>query len=197
MVRFIVGTLVTSVALFMWGFVVWGGAIPFQEMVWKKPVADSEAGSLLKKQFPENGVYIYPPMTGDMEADEKRHQAGPIAFVHMLRVDGRPMMDTSIMIGGFILNTVFVALVAGLLWSLRESLCTYKSRFILVAAFGLIAAVFINIGDAIWWQIDLKWKLYQAFYTLSACMLTGAILAAFVPKGRQVEPVSQAPESST
>ncbi len=180
--RLIAGIVVTSIALFMWGFVVWGGAIPYQTEIWKAPAGGDAAGPMLKKYFPENGTYVFPANSGDMEADSERHEQGPVAFVHMLKVDGHPMFDSSIMINGFILNFIFVSMVAALLWCLREALTTYKSRVLLIVAFGLIAAVFVNIGDAIWWQIDLKWKLYQAFYTLSACTLTGAILAAFIPK---------------
>lgn len=178
--RIWVGIIVTSIVLFIWGFVVWGGAIPYAEMIWHKPALGDEAGPDLKRHFPVNGTYLFPNPTGQMDQDEKRSQQGPIAFVHMLNVEGRALMDSSIMVKGFLLNLFFILGLAAMFWQFRESLTTYRQRLVLTVWLAVLSALFVNIGDAVWWGIDYPWKLYQAFYTVTSIILTGAILSGFI-----------------
>lgn len=42
---------------------------------------------------------------------------------------------------------------------------------------GLTSAVLIDAGDAVWWQIAWPWKLYQAFYDVSAWAIAGVHLS--------------------
>lgn len=56
----------------------------------------------------------------------------------------------------------------------------YWERVGFVALVGLTAAVLIDGGDAVWWQIPWPWKLYQAFYDFSFWLIAGLILARFI-----------------
>ena len=181
MVRLAIGVVITSIVLFFWGFVVWGGAIPYAKLVWSTPATyDDSVRQDLKRHFPGNETYFIPNSTGDVSVDEKRYAEGPVAFVHMLNVDGRSMVDTSIMVKGFLLNLFFILGLAAMFWQFRESLTTYRQRMVLTVWFGVLSALFVNIGDSIWWGIDYPWKLYQAFYTVTSIILTGAILSRFI-----------------
>ncbi len=112
-----------------------------------------------------------------------------MAFVHMLSIDGRAMADPSIMIQGFILNLVVIVLIAVLLRQVCSALPAYSDRVKFSALVGLTAAIFIDCGGAVWWQIDWPWKLYQAFYSFSACVLIGLVLARFIePESKQESP---------
>jgi hypothetical protein len=177
MARTIVGIVVASVVLYFWGFVVWG-LVPFQQFVWKAAKDDRAAGAALAEQFPERGAYFVPSATHDEQTAEELYGRGPIAMVHMISLTGRPMADASIMVKGFFLNVAGVVLIA---WLLRvAALPTYSRRLLLVFVAGLTATVLIDFGDAVWWGTSWIWKLYQGFYSLSAYVVAGSVLAGFI-----------------
>jgi hypothetical protein len=173
------GVAIAAVVLFFWGFLYWGLG-PYRTMIWHQSTDDVAAGQALLKHFPENGSYFVPEMTHEEATVENLFADGPVAFVHMISASGRSMHDPTIMIQGFILNLVVIVLIATLLHRVCSALPTYLDRVKFVALAGLIAAVLVDLGDAVWWQIDWSWKLYQSFYTLSACVITGLILAKYI-----------------
>ena len=179
MKRTIIGIAIAAVALFVWGFVYWGLG-PYRTAIWKQASDDVAAGQALLEHFPENGTYYVPGFDNDPETIEGLFQKGPVAFVHMLSADGRSMHDASIMIQGFLLNLVVIVLITMLLRQVCSALPTYLDRVKFVGLAGLMAAVLIDCGGAVWWQLDWSWKLYQACYDFSAWVVVGAILAKFI-----------------
>ncbi len=137
------------------------------------------------QHFPENGTYYVPGFDQDQEQIEQLFSSGPVAFVHMLSATGRSMTDSSIMIQGFFLNLIVIVLIAVLLRQVCSALPTYLDRVKFVALAGLTAAVLIDCGAAVWWQIDWSWKLYGAFYDFSAWLISGIILAHFIQPGEK------------
>lgn len=184
MVKFILGIVVASVALYMWGFLFWGLG-PYPTLIWKQPTDMAVARSALAEQFPQAGTYFVPPYTGDDDAFQKGYEEGPVAFVQMLAPQGRPAMDASIMIRGFVLNVLVIVLLALLLKQVVAATPTYLSRVSVATLVGLVAAVFIDIGDTAWWGIALEWKLYQAAYHVSAAVVVGAVLGLFITPAAQ------------
>jgi len=173
------GVAIAAVVLFFWGFLYWGLG-PYRTMIWQPNADDVAAGRALLKHFPKDGTYYVPGFTQDEATVEKLFADGPIAFVQMISASGRSMHDPTIMIQGFILNLVVIVLIAMLLRRVCSALPTYLDRVKFVALAGLAAAVLVDLGDAVWWQIAWSWKLYQAFYTLTACVITGLILAKYI-----------------
>ena len=100
--------------------------------------------------------------------------------MYMADVDGGPMVDPAIMIGGFVLNLVAIVLIALLLKLVVSALPTYASRVAFVSLAGIAAAVFIDGGGAVWWRIPWEWKLYQGVYDVAFWIIAGVILAAFI-----------------
>lgn len=189
MKRTIIGIVIASIVLYVWGFLWWGlGAYP--RKIWQQPVDQSAARSALRQHFPENGPYFIPAWTDDTSAAESAYLEGPVAFVHMLHVDGRPMVDAGIMIRGFINNVLAIVLIALLLRKAAPALPSWGRRARFVALVGLAATVLTEIGDAVWWEIDWNWKLYQAAYFMGFWMIAGLILAAFVTSEPRAEGAS-------
>ena len=177
--RMVLGIVLASIVMFFWGFLFWG-INPYAYHAWR-PVEDHEtAAAALLRQFSERGTYYVPEMIEDRELLESRFEAGPLAFVHMIDVDGRPMFDPTIMLQGFVLNTVVIMLIALFLHQALPALPTYGRRFGHAGLAGLAAVVFIDCGDAVWWQIPWDWKLMQASYDLSAWIVAAAVLSAFI-----------------
>lgn len=179
MKRFILGVAIASVVLFAWGFLVWGAG-PYKTYIWKKTLNDEVAGQALLEHFPEAGTYFLPSPTNEPELHEKLHATGPIALVHMLSTTGRPVMDPSIMVKGYLHNVVVIVLIGLLLRQVSSALPTYLDRVKFLLLAGIICAVMIDIGDVVWWQIDWQWKIYQAFYHVTAWTITAFILAKFI-----------------
>ena len=183
MARLIAGVIIAAVVLYLFGFVYWGMG-PYATVIWKQAADDEAAGTALARHFPENGTYFVPAIKPDMETTNRLAEKGPVAFVHMIAVDGKPMTDPSIMIGGFFLNLVAIVLIALLVKLAAPAVPTYAARVGFVALAGLAAAVFSEGNEAVWWQISWEWKLYQAVYSVAFWIIAGVILAAFI----QAEP---------
>ena len=115
----------------------------------------------------------------DEETRNKLSEAGPVAFVHIQR-EGRPVMDPSIMLNGFLLTLVTACLISVLLKRAPPALRSYAERVGFVALVGVTAVVMIDFGDAVWWKIPWGWKIYQIFYDLVAWVIAGLVLAKFV-----------------
>lgn len=179
MKKAVLGVALAAIALFFWGFVYWGFG-PYRTMIWLQANDDEQAGAALLDHFPDNGTYFVPGADHDQATAEGLYEQGPIAFVHMISASGRPMFDTSIMIQGFLLNLVVIVLIAVLLRQVVIALPTYWDRVKFSALSGLIAAILIDCGDSVWWQIDWPWMLYNGLYHLTAWLLTGLILAKFI-----------------
>ncbi len=179
-----IGVAITIIVLWFWGFAYWGFG-PYGNVIWNKAADDVAAGEALRQHFPENGTYYvpaFPSENTDAEMDrvENLFKSGPVAFVHMLRVDGRDMMDMGMMVQGFILNAVVIVLITVILTMLSAALPSYADRMKLVALVGLTSVLLIDFGQAVWWGIDWPWKLYQAFYNFSVWIVCGLILAKFI-----------------
>lgn len=179
MKRLGVGILIATVVVYMWGFLFWGASlIPYG--AWTATADDVAAGHGLLEHFPQRGTYFVPGMHHDPEALEALYAEGPIAMVHMLDTDGRPVFEVSFMVKGIFLNLVVVVLVALLLRSAIGGLPTYGSRVKHAALAGLIGAVLIHGGALAWWYMPLGWELVLAAYDFTAVVVIGLVLAKFV-----------------
>jgi len=179
MARLIVGVIVAAVVLYLFGFVYWGMG-PYAGAIWKHAANDEAAGAALAKHFPENGTYYVPAHNQEPKTVARLFDEGPVAFVHMLAVDGRPQLDPSIMIGGFFLNLLAIIMIAALLKVAAPALPTYAARVGFVALAGAAATIFIEGNEIVWWQITWQWKLYQAVYDVGFWIIAGVILSAFI-----------------
>ena len=147
MSKTIIGIVIASVVLYIWGFVYWGMG-PYSTMIWRQAADDAAVGQALLDHFPENGTYFIPGHNEDAAAAEALFDKGPVAFVHMISNSGRPMMDPKIMIGGFFLNVVVIVLIAVLMNQVSSALPTYAFydlSFWVIA--GLILAKFVGSAN--------------------------------------------------
>lgn len=178
--RFVTGVLLASVVLYIWGFVFWGFG-PYQKLIWMPAAGgEAEAQQNMRQMFPENGVYFIPAHTDDMKAAARNMENGPIAMVHMMAVDGAPMMDRNMMAKGFLVNLGFITLLGLLLLQVRNALPSYFGRLKFVTLAGVASAVLIDLGEIVWWRMSIPWKLYQGVYDATAWLIAGLVLAYFI-----------------
>ncbi|HYL04999.1 MAG TPA: hypothetical protein VE075_03110 [Thermoanaerobaculia bacterium] len=178
MKRLILGIVLATLAMFVWGMLYWG-ANPLPYTTWKQATDDVAAGKALLAYFPENGTYYVPSMTHDKATLSRLMEQGPVAFVHMLRREGRPLMDPSIMIKGLVLYLAVSWVLAALLRAAAPALPSYGGRVKLAVLAALLAVLMIDVGDAVWWYVSIAWKLQLAIYDFTALVIGGLVLARF------------------
>ncbi len=180
MARLTIGIFLASLALYLWGFLYWGMS-PLPYSAWKHTADDASAGQALREHFPENGTYYVPGFQNDADTRGKLYEAGPVGFVHITASDGRPELDTGIMLRGFFVNVLFVALLAFLMRNLfGNSSAGFGAKLGFAAFVGVTASVLIDLGEVAWWGLSLDWKVRMAAYNVSAWLVAGAALAPFI-----------------
>lgn len=178
MQRTILGILIATIVMYVWGFVYWGASgVPYA--AWEQAPNDAAAGAALLEHFPESGVYYMPGNDHSTEERNVLFESGPTGFVILDR-DGRPAFDTNIMLAGFLLNGVVAAVVALLLHMTLPAAPGYTQRLRLVAVVAAVAVLLVNFGDVVWWAVPTGWVVAQAFYNFTAIVLSGAVLARFI-----------------
>ncbi len=176
MSKTIIGIIVATVVLYLWGFLFWGvSTLPYA--AWKQVANDEQTQEMLRQNFPESGTYFIPGMNHDADELVGLYEKGPVGFVH-ISLAGRSQTDLTVMIGGLLLNLIVVALMAGMFRVAGAKEFRDFARLSLAA--GAVAVVAIDGGDLIWWQIPVEWKVWQAIYDFSLWIVAGHILGIFM-----------------
>jgi hypothetical protein len=190
MTKLTLGTLLATVAMFVWGAIFWMNPWPYSVM--GRTSDDVATGRTLLEHFPANGTYIIPGLHHPPDQLAALHRAGPLAMVHLKR-EGAEIMGASTMIQGFVQELVTVLLIAGLLLLAGPSLPSYGTRVRFVGLAGVAVAVFTDLGAPIWWQHPWPFHLVSAVYTVTAWLVAGLVLAAFIRQRPLAPPPSLAP----
>lgn len=189
--RIALGTLLSSIAMFVWGAIYWTAL--FLPMNVTRNLSTEQQGTLIEALQPHltsDGVYFVPsPDPAIDESDDaaatwiKRHQQGPIAQIRYRR-SGIDPMSPKTLIAGFIHNLACTGFVAWLLASLRRSFCCYAARLGFVVGMGFFAGLWVEMRTVIWMYEPLDYQLFSAFYDISAWLVAGLVLAAVVKAPR-------------
>ena len=177
MTKLTLGTLVATLAMFVWGAAFWMSPLPYS--VLGKTADDAAAGQALLDHFPVDATYVIPGMYNEADKLTALHRAGPLAMVHLQRGGGE-VMAPSVLVVGFLQELVTVLLIATLLTLASSSLPTYVARVRFVTLAGIAAAVFADLGAPIWWRHPWPFHLVSAIYTVTAWFVAGLVLAAFL-----------------
>ncbi len=168
----LLGSLLSAIALFVWGFIYYGASgIPYSFL---GDAADN--GPVLDAAFPETGTYVVPDPR--LENVAELHERGPFAMVHIHK-GGLSMMSPSLMIGGFLHGFVY-ALLLGLLLQQICKKSGYAARVGFVTLAGTAGTFMARVGDAVWWYNPWGWQLSNVAYTIIGSAIVGLVLARFI-----------------
>ena len=174
--RTFIGIAVAGFATFMWGFVFWGATtVPYK--AWDSVANDAEVQSELARMFPQSGYYSIPSVTqNSAEESVALLNSGVWATVN---IDHDPSLpgDPANMGLGLVHNILVMFLLAVLMKHMQSN---QMRTAILV---GLTATAFSNLGDVIWWNFPLDWKLTIMAYDMGFWILGGFVLSYFVREG--------------
>ncbi len=176
MKKFVLAPALAALAMFLWGFLYYGlSGIPYRPL--GHTVAD--VGPALNALFPSDGTYLIPDPKGSPEIKAEQMKRGQFAMVH-IRKSGIAAMDPLLLAKGYALEFLCCALLMLLRHktqaAVRDFSCTVKFSLMI----GLIATVFSNGGEIIWWHQDFAWHAMTMIHDGVAWLLAGIVLAFFV-----------------
>jgi hypothetical protein len=193
--RIIIAALISAILMFAWGFLYWG-VFNVGGKILKPVPMEIETIDALKRMLPGSGMYVlpFPEDFSDQQGQilfKNRHNAGPL-FRLAYQAEGAPMMPTSKMVQGFALNFVVALIAAGLVAMAGRGLPRFDSRFCFVILLSLLATVWVNVGDLIWWFHTPAYCLGNIAYGLVAGFLMAAVIGSLVkPSATATEPAKQ------
>ena len=180
MKNIVIASLLSAIALMVFGFIVW--ATPVGTPAFGSEIDTAALQDALREAIPESGTYIIPdPYTMDQEQFVQSHEAGPIGILH-ISLPGEPAMAPSTFIFGFIHNFVTAMILAILLQMALPGLPSYSGRVMFCTACGVFAAVWENFTGPVWFLTPWSFYVVRTLYTIVGMTIVGAILARFIKK---------------
>jgi len=170
------GSFLAALAMFVFGAAFWICPLPYR-VAGTPSLGDEALGRLLKDALPKDGLYLVPGVQGKPEEIQSRYRQGPVATIHY-HSGGVEPMSPPMLVRGFLLGWATTGLLALLLRLGGNT--SYWSRVLQVAAAGAAAALYLRIGDGIWWYQPWPWLVLTAGYDLAVFTLAGLVLAKFV-----------------
>ena len=181
MKRVLIGALLASVVMFVWGFLFWGIS-PVPKRFMKSVPDETGLAQKLQEALPETGLYILPNMGPGVSQEEfmRRHLAGPLAQITFVRQGTNPMGGGTM--GGGWLHMFGAAVLMGLLLLQVPGAPTAYQRFCILALVAAVAAYWTNLGKPIWWHQPWDFHVLYAVYDLTSLLIAAAILGWYVKK---------------
>lgn len=178
MSKILIGSLLSAVALMVYGFVFW--ATPVSNPGFGEGANIDALQTAISDAVPESGTYVIPnPYIEDQDLFVAQHERGPVGILHIQK-EGSPAMQPSVFIIGFIHNFVTAMILAILLQMAIPALPTYGGRVMFCTICGVFAAVWENFTGPIWFASPWAFYVVRSIYTIIGMTIVGAILAKFV-----------------
>ncbi len=179
--RLLPASFLAAVAMFVFGSVFWMSPMPYSAV--STVADDAVVQSAIREHFPETGLY-YVPSVATFNADPDRftelHVAGPVVEVNVAYDVGEPMQP-GVFLAGFLHQWVICFLIGLLLLKVAPVFPTFASKVGFVTVLGLLGALFINVGQVIWWREPVGWQLWNVVYNTVAWVLAGLVIARMLP----------------
>ena len=178
--RLIVGSLAAAVLMFALGFVFFGFLFPMA-LSPISPEAASAAQGALATSLPASGTYMVP-------MDEEAWMRGPSALVNFVAAGDAPSMGLAMSLGfvHFLVTAFIIAL------ALRAVGGDFGRQARATLFFGLAAAVFMPLGDSIWYGYGWRMPLFIFFAEGIMFVAGGLVLARWFTSERQESAASAA-----
>lgn len=186
-VRVLVSAALSALAMFAWGFVFWGPVLNMTGKLMKPLPTAAEldiVAPMRASQEMATGMYVYPgPVDGGdqaaVDARDKKIVEGPIFHLAYSKTGTSPM-DPVMFAKGLVHNFAVALLAAIVLALVATALPSYGGRVLILTLVSLIAAIWTNVGNVIWWFHTPTYCLGQAAYGLVAGVLMALITAAII-----------------
>jgi hypothetical protein len=181
--RVLLASMVAAVLMFAWGFVFWGLMGMSTQLAAPLP-AELDLLAVLRNSQAPSGMYIYPMLVDPSEEQartewEKKHREGPLLQL-AYRKEGGPPMPPSMFAQGLTHYFAVALLTSCLLALAARGLPHFGGRLVFVLLVSLVAAIWTNVGDVVWWFHSPLYCLGNMAYTMGAGLVMGLVVAAIV-----------------
>ena len=178
MKRNYLATFFAALAMFIWGAVFWMSPLPYK--VLEHTPDDAQAGAALLQHFPTTGTYLVPGAFNDPATQQRLHEKGPIATVH-IQTAGMPVTQPRVLVLGFVHYWICTLLAAFLAVRTAPVVrASYGKRVWFFALVGVLLAVFSDLAAPIWWGHPWPFHVVNAIYAVTVWLVGGLVLAAFL-----------------
>lgn len=177
-----IGSLLGSIVLFVWGFLYWGVLPVTDDLLEGAPPALAQE----VRDLPRSGVYTVPDMAlydQDEAEYNRQHESGPIAML-FVRKQGTQVGSPATFGMGFLHMFASALLIALILRSIAAGMPSYGSRVLFVLVAGSAGAFMSDIGPIIWWLQPAGMHVANFVYHVVGWGLLGLVL------GRAVRPAT-------
>lgn len=166
-----VGSLVSALVLFVWGYLFWN-VLPFSENSIQRLSGESQV--LVEQLQLSEGMTIF-PHPSDLTSDVQHGPYLEISYSADVRY-----LDPKVFAAGLLHYFVAAILFGILLDMARGALPDYASRVAFGLVFGLAATVLLNLGEPIWFHRSWQYALGVAGYDLGMGLLLGLVQGRFI-----------------
>jgi len=185
---FLLGVTLASVVFFVWSAISWM-ALPWQRGIFKAFSDEEKMAQVLAGQAPVTGIYGLPaepryPVGATKEKREAidqavwdRMQRGPLVFavVSRERFGTFPRMLAIAFLGNFVVSLIFA-------WMLAQTTgLSYGERVAFLFLASVAAGIACRIPDWNWHKFPLNHVLINSASLCAGWLLSGLVLAWFVP----------------
>lgn len=183
MKKILIGTILGGIVLFVWQYAAWE-FLGIHDMK-QEPVLVDEAKVVEALAGNPRGVYWIPGIKqadrkeqGDAyKAWEKRHEAGPVAFLNYDPAGSTAMNGTTMAMGAA--ATLLSALMVVLLLS-AAGIGSYMGRVLFVTGFGVFLALMMDVQGHVWMNHPMDWTKGNVLDHIAGMAIMGVVVSFIV-----------------
>jgi hypothetical protein len=163
-------------------------ALPLGEAGMRTMPNEDTVRSVLQKNIPEKGLYLFPAYNMREEHSElddarwaQKYRTGPAGLLVYAPIGGEINMPV-LLLGEFASN-ILAAAVAALVALLLTG--GYWKRVLALSALGLFAWLSVNVSYWNWYGFPPAFVLAEGLDTLVGAFLSGLVIAKILPPAKQ------------
>jgi len=190
--RALIGGVAAAVVMFIIGFIFF--ATPLAKLG-SSSLDNAQAAAVqqsLASNIAKTGTYYVPD--GDTPEQTVMYGRGPVATIHY-NSGGFSIADPGVMVGGFLHMLVVSLLMAVGLYTLSLHIPSFGERVRLLVLGVLGAAIFMRLGEPIWFHQDWGHAIYLFIADTVSLIAAGLVILKLLP--RQGVAARAAPDQQT
>jgi hypothetical protein len=180
MTRALIGAAVAAVVMFIIGFIFF--ATPLLKLG-TGTLDNAQAAAVqqaMAANIPSTGTYYVP--NADTPEQTVMYGRGPIAIIHY-NSGGYSVTDPSIMVMGFVHMLIVTLLMAVGLFTVAQYVPSFGERVRLLVLGTVGAAVFMRLGEPIWYHYDWGYAIYAFVADSVSLIAAGLVILKLLPRG--------------
>jgi hypothetical protein len=179
MARALIGAAIAAVVMFIIGFIFF--ATPLSKL--GTGTLDNARAAAVQQamaaNIPSTGTYTVP--SADTPEQTVMYGRGPVATIHY-NSGGYSVADPSVMVIGFVHMLIVTLLMAVGLFTISQYVPSFGERVRLLVLGTIGAAVFMRLGEPIWYHHDWGNAIYAFIADSVSLIIAGLVILKLLPR---------------